>query len=134
MLRGCIGHHESDLPLYKLLPQMAVAAAFGDPRFPPLQSNELDHINIKISVYLTNVYQIADLTEFEMGVHGIIMRHGRHTATYLPEVPIEAGWTTVEQEMESLSKKAGLHRDAWKNDTEFWVYRTQVFDEKGLLK
>lgn len=132
MLRGCIGHHESDEPLYKLVPQMALAAAFEDPRFPPLQKSELNKIKIKVSVYLTNVYKIKSLDEFKMGEDGIIMRKNGHAATYLPEVPTEAGWTSVEEEMKSLCRKAGLPQDAWKTGAEFWIYRTQVFDESIL--
>lgn len=132
LLRGCIGHHESDKPLYRLVPQMAIAAAFEDPRFPPLQAHELEKIKIKISVYLTNVYKIDTLDEFQMGLHGIILRKGRYAATYLPEVPIEAGWTTVDEELASLCLKAGLPADAWRDGAEFWIYRTQIFDESVL--
>jgi len=132
MLRGCIGHHESDEPLYKLVPQMALAAAFQDPRFPPLDKSELKKIKIKISVYLTNVYKINSLDEFKMGEMGIIMKKNGHAATYLPEVPTEAGWTSIEEEMRNLCRKAGLGQDAWKKGAEFWVYRTQVFDESIL--
>ena len=131
-LRGCIGYHESNVPLHQLVPQMAVAAAFNDPRFPPLRPDELDDIKIKVSVYLTNVYKIDSLDEFEMGVHGIIMRKGRRAATFLPEVPIEAGWSSVEEEMANLCQKAGLPLDAWTKDADFWLYRTQVFDESIL--
>lgn len=131
-LRGCIGHHESDKAIYLLVPEMAVAAAFGDPRFPPLQPDELDAIKIKVSVYLTNVYKIDNLEEFEMGVHGIIMQKDGRAATYLPEVPIEAGWNSVDEEMRSLCQKAGLPSDAWKKGAQFWLYRTQVFDESVL--
>lgn len=129
-LRGCIGHHESDVPLYKLVPRMAVAAACEDPRFYPLRKEELDQVKIKVSVYLTNVYQIKNLDEFEMGVHGIILVKGGRGATYLPEVPTEAGWTSKEEEMEHLCAKAGLPPGAWRKGAEFYVYRTQVFGEE----
>jgi MEMO1 family protein len=129
-LRGCIGYHESDRPLYELVPDRAIAAAFQDTRFMPLRANELDKINIKISVYLTNVYRITSLDEFHMGEHGIIMMKNGRGATYLPEVPLEAGWKTVQEEMESLCHKAGLASDAWKQGAEFYVYKTQVFGEK----
>lgn len=128
-LRGCIGHHLGDKPLYQLVPEMACAAAFSDPRFPPLERDELKRTKIKVSVYLTNVYPIASLDEFELGVHGIIMQKDGRAATFLPEVPIEAGWKTVEEEMRNLCYKAGLELDAWKNGASFWVYKTQVFDE-----
>ncbi len=133
-LRGCIGRHEADVPLIRLVPEMTLAAAFEDPRFEPLRAEELDRTKIKISVYLTNVYRIHDLSEFKMGEHGIILKKGGRAATYLPEVPLEAGWKTVEEEMVSLCRKAGLAPDAWKSGAEFWVYKTQVFDESLLKK
>jgi len=132
MLRGCIGYHESDRPLYELVPDRAVAAAFEDPRFEPLNRDELAKIKIKVSVYLTNVYKIDNLSEFVMGEQGIIMMKGNRGATYLPEVPAEAGWKTVDEEMESLCQKAGLPRGAWKQGCDFYVYRTQVFGEEIL--
>ena len=132
-LRGCIGHHESDMPLYQLVPYLAVSAAVNDPRFAPLSLDELENVRIKISVYLTNVYKIDSLDEFKMGTDGIILRKGNKGATYLPEVPVEAGWTTVAEEMKSLCRKAGLPANAWKDGAEFWIYRTMVFDE-SLLK
>lgn len=131
-LRGCIGVHESDRPLIEMVPDRAVAAAFFDPRFQPLQADELDKIKIKISVYLTNVYRISSIEEFQMGVHGIILLKNGKGATFLPEVPIEAGWRTKEEEMQQLCHKAGLPPDAWKKDAEFWVYKTQIFDESVL--
>lgn len=132
LLRGCIGYHEADRPLYELVPDRAIAAAFSDPRFPALQSSELDEIEIKISVYLTNVYLAGSLDEFEMGKHGIIMIKDGRGATYLPEVPIEAGWKSKQEEMESLCQKAGLPPGAWKKDAQFYLYETQVFDESIL--
>jgi AmmeMemoRadiSam system protein A len=129
-LRGCIGYHEADRPLCELVPDRAVAAAFEDPRFMPLRASELSKIKIKVSVYLTNVYRINSLDEFKMGEHGIIMVKNGRGATYLPEVPAEAGWKTVREEMESLCHKAGLPADAWKQGAEFYVYKTQVFGEK----
>lgn len=129
-LRGCIGHHEGDTPLYKLVPEMAVAAGFQDPRFPPVTEAELDRIKIKVSVYLTNVYELDDINDFEMGKQGIIMRKGFRAATYLPEVPIEAGWKTKEEELASLCMKAGLPQDAWREGARFEVYETQVFGEE----
>jgi AmmeMemoRadiSam system protein A len=128
-LRGCIGYHETDIPLSRLVPQMAVAAAFEDPRFPPLSKNEMDRVKIKISVYLTNIYPIKSIKEFQMGRDGIILRKNGYSATFLPEVPLEAGWKTVEDELKSLCLKAGLPPDAWHEGAEFWIYRTQVFDE-----
>ena len=128
-LRGCIGYHGNDVPLYQLVPDRAVAAATRDSRFPPISVEELDDVKIKVSVYLTNVYRITDLAEFELGKHGIILRKGERGATYLPEVPVEAGWTK-EEEMEHLCRKAGLPQGAWRENAELSVYSTQAFGEK----
>jgi AmmeMemoRadiSam system protein B/AmmeMemoRadiSam system protein A len=128
-LRGCIGYHGNDIPLYKLVPDRAIAAAVRDTRFPPLSPEELKDIRIKVSVYLSNVYQIDDLEEFELGKHGILLRKGNRGATFLPEVPIEAGWTK-EEEMEHLCRKAGLPSGAWREGADLYVYATQVFGEK----
>lgn len=130
-LRGCIGMHETELPLYQLVADRSVAAAFADPRFMPLQADELDRIFIQISVYLTNVYE-ASLEEFVMGRHGIILTKGNRGATYLPEVPLEAGWKTREEELVSLCQKAGLPANAWQEGAKIYLYETQKFDESLL--
>lgn len=132
-LRGCIGMHEADKPLYLAVPDRAVAAAFEDPRFMPLQMDELDKIKIKISVYLTDVYEAESIDDFVMGKHGIILIKGSRAATYLPEVPLEAGWKSKEEEMASLCQKAGLPANGWREGAKILLYETQVFDE-SLLK
>ncbi|MCD5390621.1 AmmeMemoRadiSam system protein A [candidate division NPL-UPA2 bacterium] len=127
-LRGCIGRHESDLPLYQTVAQMAVSAACRDPRFPPLRSEELNEIKIKVSVYLMPPTEIKSLEEFEVGKHGIIIEKAGASATYLPEVAKEQGWTK-EETLSSLCQKAGLPPDAWREGTKFQIYATQVFGE-----
>ncbi len=127
-LRGCIGRHESDLPLYQTVAQMAVSAACRDPRFPPLRSEELDRIKIKVSVYLMSPTEIKSIDEFEVGKHGIIIEKAGASATYLPEVAEEQGWTK-EETLSSLCQKAGLPPDAWREGTKFYIYATQVFGE-----
>lgn len=127
-LRGCIGYHETDIPLYVLVPQMAIASGFQDYRFQPLKESELDNIKIKLSIYLTNVYEIKDTSEYQVGVHGIIMEKNGRGATFLPEVPVEQNWTK-EMTLNHLALKAGLIQDAWKSGAKFYVYKTQVFGE-----
>jgi AmmeMemoRadiSam system protein B/AmmeMemoRadiSam system protein A len=127
-LRGCIGHHEPDAPLHRLVPEMAVAAAFRDPRFPPLTRNELPRVHIKVSAYLTPVYGIPSAEHYEVGVHGIILEKGGRGATFLPEVPVEQGWDR-EATLEHLCRKAGLPSGAWREGCTFRVYKTQVFGE-----
>ena len=128
MLRGCIGRHISDRPLWRTVQDMAIAAAFHDPRFPPLRADEFDDIKIKISVYTSEPHPIPSYKDYIPGMHGIILVKNGHQATYLPEVPIEQCWTR-EETLSHLSVKAGLPPDAWKSGCSFYVYTTYRFSE-----
>jgi AmmeMemoRadiSam system protein B/AmmeMemoRadiSam system protein A len=128
-LRGCIGMLTSDIPLVELVPRMALASAFEDPRFPPVRQDELADLSIEISVYRTGVEPIASADDFEVGEEGIILRLGSAEATFLPQVATEQGWSRTAT-LENLCRKAGLERNAWKRpDARLFVYRTQVFQE-----
>ncbi len=128
-LRGCIGVHESELPLYKQVAKTAIDAAFFDRRFPKLRPEEIEDIKIELSVYLSPLVKIDNVSQYEVGKHGIIMRKGRRGATFLPHVPLEQGWDRKET-LEQLCRKAGLAPGAWRDkDMEFYIYSTQVFGE-----
>ena len=128
-LRGCIGTHEPHRPLYQLVPKVAIEAAFFDRRFAPLTREEIKDIKIELSVYLSGLVKIDDVSQFQVGRHGIILRKGRRGATYLPKVPLEQGWDR-EETLEQLCRKAGLAPGAWRDeDIEFYIYATQVFGE-----
>jgi AmmeMemoRadiSam system protein B/AmmeMemoRadiSam system protein A len=128
-LRGCIGTHEPDRPLYQLVPKVAINAAFFDGRFAPLTREEIKNIKIELSVYLSTLVKIDDVSQYEVGKHGIILRKGRQGATFLPKVPLEQGWNR-EETLEQLCRKAGLRPGAWRDkDVEFYIYSTQVFGE-----
>ena len=64
---------------------MAKAAAFEDPRFYGVTMEELDDIDIEISV-LTPMKRIQSIDEFKLGKQGIFMRKGYHAGTFLPQV------------------------------------------------
>ncbi len=128
-LRGCIGTHTSDMPLYRTVSDMAVESACRDPRFAPLRKDELDRINIKVSVYLMEPTKIEGPEQIVLGEHGIIFKKGLRSSTFLPEVAVEQGWDK-EATLRHLAMKAGLPADAYKSGAEFYVYKTQVFGEK----
>ena len=94
-LRGCIGHFGEDVPLYEIVAEMARAAAFQDPRFSPVTRDELNDLDIEISV-LTPMQRIESLDEFELHRHGIYIRKGYRSGTYLPQVADEVHWTKAE--------------------------------------
>lgn len=127
-LRGCIGYIEAIKPLYKTVAEMAIAAAFNDPRFPPLKSNELKDVNLEISV-LSPLKKIDDINEIEVGVHGLYITKGFHSGLLLPQVATEYKWDRLTF-LEETCYKAGLHPNAWKDkDTKIYIFSADVFKE-----
>ena len=124
-LRGCIGHFGEDMPLYQVVEHMAKAAAFEDPRFCGVTMEELDDIDIEISV-LTPMKRIHDIDEFKLGKQGIFMRKGYHTGTFLPQVADEVSWTKEEFLGHCAQDKAGIGWDGWKT-AELYTYEAIVF-------
>jgi len=124
-LRGCIGHFGEDVPLHEIVAEMARAAAFEDPRFSPVSREELEDIDIEISV-LTPMRRIQSLDEFELHRHGIYIRKGYRSGTFLPQVADEVNWTKEEFVGHCSQDKAGLGWDGWR-DAELYVYEAIVF-------
>ncbi len=92
-LRGCVGRLEpGDSSLINIIADMAVSSAFYDRRFSPVTRQELDEIKIEISV-LTPLRKIESIDEIEMGKHGILIRKGFHSGTFLPQVAQKTNWT-----------------------------------------
>ena len=124
-LRGCIGHFGEDVPLYEIVAEMARAAAFEDPRFQPVTHDELDDLDIEISV-LTPMRRIQSLDEFQLHKHGIYIKKGYRSGTFLPQVADEVNWTKEEFVGHCSQDKAGLGWDGWR-DAELYVYEAIVF-------
>lgn len=132
-LRGCIGFLEGREPVVEAVRHNAINAAFNDPRFGPLQSSELDDLDIEVSI-LTDpeVLEYADsadlLKKLKPGIDGVIIRQGLSSATFLPQV-----WEQLPDKDEFLSHlcmKAGLSAHAWEKGTlEVLIYQVQCFEE-----
>ena len=125
-LRGCIGLVESDIPIIETVQRMAVQAAFSDPRFSPLRADELDGLELEISV-LGPPKKANDINEITIGRHGLIIRRGTRSGLLLPQVPVEQGWD-LKTFLEWTCKKAGLPPTAWKEpDTDIFIFTAEVF-------
>ena len=124
-LRGCIGHFGEDVPLHEIVAEMARAAAFEDPRFMPVTRDELEDIDIEISV-LTPMRRIQSLDEFQLHKHGIYIKKGYRSGTFLPQVADEVNWTKEEFVGHCAQDKAGIGWDGWR-DAELYVYEAIVF-------
>jgi MEMO1 family protein len=130
-LRGCIGYIEAVKPLYQAASDMAVAASTEDPRFPPVGVEELDNIDVEITV-LSPMRQVPSPDSVVVGRHGVVIKKGAHSAVFLPQVPVEQGWNH-DTYLSELCRKALLPRDAWKSpDARLYVFTGQVFGEKEL--
>lgn len=131
-LRGCIGLIESDSPLYETIMDMSIQAARSDPRFPPVEKEELNEIDIEVSI-LTKPRKAGSIDEVEPGKHGVIVKKGFASGVFLPQVAAETGWSK-EEFMENLCEgKAGLHKDAYKDPAaSIYVFEAEVFGEKDF--
>ncbi|MDD3155401.1 MAG: AmmeMemoRadiSam system protein A, partial [Victivallaceae bacterium] len=128
-LRGCIGELQAFRPLYQSVTARAVDAAFRDPRFPQLHLEELNQIDLEISV-LTPPQAVDSAREIEIGRHGMTLTLNGRSAVFLPQVATEQGWDR-DTTLTELARKAGLAPDAWKSsEAKFTVFEAIVFGEK----
>ena len=126
-LRGCIGCFVSNEPLYKTVQEFAVSSAFRDPRFPPVTLAEIDDLVVEISV-LSPMKKIDDPGEIELGKHGIYIKKGFKSGTFLPQVATDTGWSLEEFLGHCARDKAGIGWDGWK-DADLFIYTAEVFGE-----
>jgi MEMO1 family protein len=129
-LRGCIGRFDASEPLYSVVQKMAVASSSEDYRFSPVSPQEVNQLEIEISV-LTPMRRIKSIDEFRLGKQGIYIKKGVRAGTFLPQVAEETGWTKEEFLGHCAQDKAGLGWNGWK-DAELYVYEALVFSEKDL--
>ena len=111
-LRGCIGRLVDASPLYLTVSRMALAAAFDDPRFPPLQEGEFGELEFDISI-MGPITPCLKPEEISIGRHGLIMKQGQRQGLLLPQVPVEWGWN-AEQFLQQTCAKAGLPAETWR--------------------
>ena len=129
-LRGCIGYIEARKPLYETIKEMAVAAAFHDPRFSPLRRDEWPQIDIEISV-LSTLQEIFDIKDIEVGRHGLYVIQGEHRGLLLPQVASEYGWDRLAF-LQQTCRKAGLAAQAWQEEgTKLFIFSADIFSSHG---
>lgn len=133
-LRGCIGFPLPEKRLYQGVIEAAIAAATEDPRFPPLDAQELNNIVFEVSV-LTPPQEIrvnnpADYRkEVEIGRDGLILHWRFGSGLLLPQVPLELNWD-VEEYLANICYKAGAPPDVWLDPTsKLYKFQAAVFKE-----
>jgi AmmeMemoRadiSam system protein A len=126
-LRGCIGRFNPNEPLYKVVQDMTISSSTRDYRFTPVTPPEINKIKIEISV-LTPMKKIENIKEIELGKHGIYIKKGFQSGTFLPQVADKTGWTVEEFLGHCAQDKANLGWDGWK-DAEIFTYEAIIFGE-----
>ena len=129
-LRGCIGRMTGDIPLYRMIQEMAVSSAIHDPRFNPVQSDELANVDIELSV-LSPLKKISDVSEIQLGKHGILITKGHNSGVFLPQVATETNWILDEFLGHCSHDKAGLDWFGWKT-ADIFIFTADVFGEKEV--
>ena len=131
-LRGCVGRLESQRPLLDEVRENAVAAAFHDTRFTPLEAKELAGLEIEVSV-LSPLEELAAASDAEAqaalqpGIDGVVIEAPGHRGTFLPQV-----WEEIPDPREFLHQlklKAGLDPDTWPGDARLWRYTVEHWKE-----
>ncbi len=126
-LRGCIGQVKADTPLVQAIREKAIAAATGDPRFPPVDDAELSQLTYQISI-LSPMKRVMSQQDIEVGTHGVAVHRGAHRALLLPKVAQDRSWTR-EDLMDALFAKALLPRGDWKDLAGIYQFTTVEIEE-----
>ncbi|HTX61131.1 MAG TPA: TIGR00296 family protein [Methanobacterium sp.] len=133
-LRGCIGYPEPIKPLVNAVIEVAISAAIQDPRFPPVSSQELDNIDVEVSVLTKpQIIKVNKPSEYpekiKVGVDGLIMESSFCRGLLLPQVAVEWQWN-VEEFLSNTCMKAGLNSDCWLDpDIKVYKFQSQIFEE-----
>lgn len=131
-LRGCIGRLEAERPLVVDIAENAYAAAFNDPRFPPVTTAEAACLEIHLSI-LSEAEPIGFYSEEDLirqlrpGIDGLIMQEGSRQGTFLPSV-----WESLpdpESFLQHLKQKSGLAIDYWSDSLKVSRYQCEIISE-----
>jgi AmmeMemoRadiSam system protein A len=132
-LRGCVGALEPYQSLAEDVCEHAVAAAFQDYRFPPVQAKELKEIKIEIS-YLTRpeplIYEKLEELPILLrpNIDGVVLRDGMRRATFLPQV-----WEKIpdpQEFLDELCMKMGAPANLWRRKKlDVLIYQVEEFHE-----
>jgi AmmeMemoRadiSam system protein A len=133
-LRGCVGSLEAVRPLHEDVRRNALAAAFEDSRFAPIEADELDGLTIEVTllgalepIHFRSERETLDL--LRPRIDGLVLSYGRRRATFLPQVweslPLAAHF------LAALKEKAGLERDFWHPSIVLERYTARSWSEAG---
>jgi AmmeMemoRadiSam system protein A len=134
-LRGCIGHLDAVQPVVVDVAENAFAAAFRDPRFPPLQEAEWPQVHVSLSLLTPAVPMVFDdeadlVRQLRPGRDGLILQDGPNRGTFLPSV-----WSSLPDPADFLGHlklKAGLAGNHWSDTLQCLRYETESFGDGDI--
>ncbi len=135
-LRGCIGNITPTGSLIASIQKNAVNAAFHDSRFSPVERDELEKIDLSISILTEPCplhFQDGEDLVVRLQPHrdGVVLKKGRLSATFLPQV-----WEQLPEPADFLSHlchKAGIQTDLWRTGAvEVSIYQVVGFSEQDF--
>ena len=132
VLRGCIGYPEAIKPLIDATIDVAISAAFNDPRFNPLGEDEFEKLEFEVTVLTKpEMIIVADtkqyFDEIEIGRDGLIIEKGFAKGLLLPQVAVENKFTK-EEFLEHTCMKAGISADSWMDENcDVFKFQGQIF-------
>ncbi|HXW14937.1 MAG TPA: AmmeMemoRadiSam system protein A, partial [Terriglobia bacterium] len=129
-LRGCIGYITPMKSVAETVRDVAAYAALEDSRFTPVTTQELPLLEYEISV-MSPLRRVLSVKEIKVGKHGLIMKQRDIEGILLPQVPVEEHWDR-DTFLAETCLKAGLPRDAWKDDdTDIFMFTALVFGQRS---
>jgi len=127
-LRGCIGQLSPDRELCRIVQHCAISAATEDTRFPPVTQDEIEDLEIEVSV-LSPFRRIQDIEEIEVGKHGLYMVQGHFRGLLLPQVATQYHWDR-DTFLAQTCHKSGLPASAWQDPrTAIYIFEAEVFSD-----
>jgi AmmeMemoRadiSam system protein A len=125
-LRGCVGYVFPIASVYRTVAETARAAAFEDTRFWPVTREEVELVEVSLSI-LSPLEAIRP-EQVEVGRHGLLISQHGHRGLLLPQVPVEHQWNRVTF-LEQTCRKAGLPTDAWDKGATLEAFTAEVFGD-----
>lgn len=132
-LRGCIGSIIAHKSLYEDILHNAISAGFSDPRFRPLDLDELSNLSLEVSVL--SEPEVLEYDDFDdlckkvrVNIDGLILKHGVYHGTFLPQVWEQL--TSPEQFLEHLSMKAGANQSIYTQHPTIYRYTVDAIEAK----
>lgn len=131
-LRGCIGYAEPVKPAIDAAMEVALSAAFNDPRFPEVSVKEFEDLDFEVTILTKpELIEVAHyqqyFDEIEIGRDGLIIQKGYARGLLLPQVAVENAFT-IEDFLDHTCMKAGISADSWMDEScDVYKFQGQIF-------